>query len=453
MTSPRHVRAAAEVGSWDNLRFNVLQTIPQLLRGMFTRRPRWSSLLARRQADPQGIHLITELRKKHASDYLWLKVAGKPTLLVLDPEGIRHVLDSSPDVYGPPDLKVRGMSHFQPGAVTISTGDEWKRRRAFNDEVLAVGDRVHPSASEFLTVVDRVLAPLVSAEQCTVTWPNFHGAFRRLTAGVVFGPDHAAESVLSRLDTLLKRANRIVGKTETQDLRAFQDEVRAQLCAPGASGLATAACPHVESHDRLPVAGQVPHWLFAMKDTLSTNCAYALCLIAAHPDVQDRVRSEVLTADLGDPSAVDRLVYLEGCLRDAMRLWPTTPLIVRKVLQDDDLRGCRVPAGTLVMIHNGFNHRNPEAITDPDGYHPEAWQQGVWDYRFNPLSNGPQACAGRELVLFLGKAVLGRLLRAYRWTLEEPGLDPRRPIPQAFDHSVLILTGTGVPEVQSSSSG
>jgi cytochrome P450 len=180
--------------------------------------------------------------------------------------------------------------------------------------------------------------------------------------------------------------------------------------------------------------------MFAMKDTLATNCAHAAALIAAHPPAQDAARAEVVATDLSDPAAVDRMTYLEGCLREAMRLWPTTPLIVRKARRDADLQGHRVREGAQVVIHNGFNHRNVETVPEPDRFRPERWEPGVWDYRFNPMSNGPQVCAGRELVLFLGKAVLGRLFVAHGWTLTAPSLAADRPVPHAFDHSALRLT-------------
>lgn len=443
--------AARKVGRWDNVRFNALQTVPQLLRGMFTRRPRVASLIDRLHPDPQGVRLVRELRRHYESDYLWLSLAGSPSLLVLDPRGIRDVLDASPEVYGPPDLKVRGMSHFQPGAVTISTGEEWHRRRAFNDEVLGVAEPIHPSAALFLRVVELEVRMLRGAHGPTsahdrhgaaLSWRDLHRAFRRITAGVVFGARTDAEPVLSGLDTLMRGANRIVGKPDGRRLVTFQGAIRQRVCAPETGGLAAAACPHLQPGDPLPVAGQVPHWLFAMKDTLATNCAYALALVASHPDVQERARAEVASAHLDEPASVRALTFVEGCLREAMRLWPTTPMIVRKALRDAVLRGHPIGAGAQVIIHNGFNHRNSESVARPDAFRPEARPPGVWDYRFNSMSNGPQACAGRELALFLGKAFLGLLLRSHAWTLVAPRLDPGAPVPHAFDHRALVVKGT-----------
>jgi len=39
-----------------------------------------------------------------------------------------------------------GCPHFQPDAVTISRGDEWRERRRFNESVLATGHGLHQYA-------------------------------------------------------------------------------------------------------------------------------------------------------------------------------------------------------------------------------------------------------------------------------------------------------------------
>lgn len=433
--------SAATLSRRDTLRFNATQTVPQLLRGTFTQRPGMSSFLARRLADPQGIRLVTELRRRYGSDYLWLSVAGKRSLLVLHPDACRAVLDASPDVYGPPDVKVRGMSHFQPGAVTISTGEAWQQRRAFNEEVLASGTPVHPDAGGFLDEVERMVGGLTASGSSPISWADLLAGFRSMTAAIVFGPTAQAESVLRQLDELMARANLIVPSHDPARIAAFQRGIRESVAAASAGSLGAASCPHVTEGDPLPVAGQVPHWLFAMKGTLAINCAYALALVAADPEAQERVCEEAAGLDLADPEAVDGLRFTEGCLREAMRLWPTTPLLVREAMHDTDLRGTRISQGEQVIIHNGFNHRHPEGVPEPDLFLPDRWEPGVWDYRFNHLSNGPQACAGRDLVLLLGKAVLGRLFRAGPWRLASPSLTAGARVPHAFDHTALVLLG------------
>jgi cytochrome P450 len=185
------------------------------------------------------------------------------------------------------------------------------------------------------------------------------------------------------------------------------------------------------------VENQIPHWLFAMNETLATNAARALALIAAHPEAQARVREELAREDLASAQGIQRLTYLEGCLHEAMRLWPTTPMLIREALTEDRLGDVLVRPKTQVIIHNGFNHRDREASHLADAFTPEAWP-GAWaDYRFNHLSHGPQVCAGSGLVQLIGKAVLAALLSQDDYRLVKPDLDPGQPMPYALDYFAL----------------
>ena len=69
-----------------------------------------------------------------------------------------------------------------------------------------------------------------------------------------------------------------------------------------------ADAPH---SDRTRVAHQIPHWMFAMRDTLGSNTYRALALVVADADVERRVREEIAGGDLSHPSFVGGLAYLE----------------------------------------------------------------------------------------------------------------------------------------------
>src|SRR3712207_8350418 len=103
-----------------------------------------------------------------------------------------------------------------------------------------------------------------------------------------------------------------------------------------------------------------------MRDTLGANAYRALAAIVASDEVEDRVRAEMDDADLTDAAAVDGLRYLEGCLQEAMRLWPTTPLLARETTRETTLAGEKLDEGTQVLISNVFNHRDAEEVPDAD---------------------------------------------------------------------------------------
>lgn len=179
---------------------------------------------------------------------------------------------------------------------------------------------------------------------------------------------------------------------------------------------------------------QIPHWLFAMWQTLSINTVRALALIVAHRGVEDEVRCEMAAEDLTTSEGIDRLSLLGGCLKEAMRLFPTTPLLFRETTAPDLLLGVTVPARSPVLIPNSYNHRDRERVAIADTFCPGFWLKGEREPLFNPLGGGPQICAGKDLLLFLAKATLAALLSRRRYTLVRPKLNPARPIPHAFNY-------------------
>ena len=133
----------------------------------------------------------------------------------------------------------------------------------------------------------------------------------------------------AHLERLMGEANRLIGLSPNDDYYEFYGALERHLRAPGPESLVgqIAQSPH---SDDTRVVQQIPHWMFAMRDTLAANAYRALAAIAADDTVCRRVREELEEVDLTEPSAVDALRYLEGCLEEAMRLWPTTPLLARE---------------------------------------------------------------------------------------------------------------------------
>jgi cytochrome P450 len=194
----------------------------------------------------------------------------------------------------------------------------------------------------------------------------------------------------------------------------------------------------------------VIHWLFALGDTLPANAFRALALLASHPRQRAAVEGELAASASGgeqvSAAEVASLRYLEACLEEAMRLWPTTPFLSRETLEETEWDGDSVPAGTQVLISNTFNHRDPERHEFADRFAPEAWTAGgaADDWSFNHFSHGPQGCPGAGLALFVGKVMLAQLLATRQVALLKPKLDPERPLPHMLDFFALRFSVEGL---------
>jgi cytochrome P450 len=397
----------------------VTGVLPALARGLFSPRPKAMRLLTAIDADARAISILTGLRRKYHAQ--GVRLLGGRLIVLWGESAIREVLDNSADLYASDaGAKAKGMSHFQPDAVTLSRGEAWRNRRAFNESVLASRERVHPDGRRFVAVVaDEVERMPVGR---TLEWRDWERLFDLITLRVIFGDQARGEQRLTRLlEQLMGEANRLVGLSSGDPYYELYGALERHLRDPEPGSLLArfAEAPH---DDRTRVVQQIPHWMFAMRDTLAANTYRALAAIVADPAVERRVGEALIGADLSDPWAVNRLVYLEGCLHETMRLWPTTPLLGREAIRDVTLAGERVPAGTQILILNVFNHRDRDHVEDADRLVPGRWSGERRDYRFNHLSNGSQDCPGGPLVLLLGKAVLANVLTRYSPALEGPEL-------------------------------
>jgi cytochrome P450 len=368
----------------ESLRFAATGLIPAVARGLFAPRPRAMKWLTRLNTDRRAIEFLDGIREKYGGDGVRF-MRGKITVLWAE-DAIREVLDNSATKYASDaGAKKKGMAHFQPDALTLSRGEDWKDRRAFNEHVL---DTDAQKARILDVVGDEVSRMRVGPE---LRWSDWERLFDHITLRVIFGNSARGDQELTGLlEKLMRRANRIVG-SPGDDYYEFYGRIDRYLANPDPYSLLARVADAPQS-DRTRIAQQVPHWIFAMRDTLGANAYRALAL------------------------AVDRNVRdLPGALREAMRLWPTTPLIAREKVDD----------GSQVMILNVFNHRDPRA----PGYN-EIRPDREHSYRFNHLSNGTQDCPGGGLVMLIGTAVLERVLEDYSLRYEGPSLEP---LPEMLD--------------------
>jgi cytochrome P450 len=387
-------------------------------------------LLSRVDADGRAISVLTGLRRRH--DGQGMRLLGGRLIVLWGEDAIREVLDRSAELYASDaGAKAKGMSHFQPDALTLSRGADWRDRRPFNEAVLASGERVHPFGARFVRVVADEIERMPVGR--TLEWRDWERLFDQITLRVIFGDRARCDQQLTGLlEKLMAEANRLVGLGPNDAYYELYGELERRLRDPEPGSLLArfADAPYT---DRTRVVQQIPHWMFAMRDTLGANAYRTLAAIVADPAVERRVRDEMIGADLSDPRAIDGLSYLGGCLHETMRLWPTTPLLAREVVHDVTLAGEDVPAGTQILMLNVFNHRDPDHVEDADRLAPEWWRSERSDYRFNHLSNGSQDCPGGPLVLLLGKAAIAQMLSRWALRLEEPSLPAGGPMPPMFN--------------------
>ncbi len=444
----------------EGVRFTTQVLLPNLLQGLFRRRRRAVMLATRLNVDGQAIGLIGGLREKHGPGPFWVRAAGDRALLVTSTDDVRRVLEGSPEPFAAdPDAKRRGMEHFQPTALTISRDGAWEERRRFNEAVLDTGKPAHRLARRFATVVAQEGAALIDEIETDgdgyLDWDAFNLCVRRVTLRAVLGDDARDDGrVFELLSKLMEEANGLP-KERSEHYEPFRRRIEGYVSDPEPESLVGLFADAPAGPDTDP-AGQVPHWLFACGDTLAINAYRALALITTHPEQRARVVAEANEAetteadDVGSSltaAGIAGLDHLEACVQDAMRLYPTTPLLSRETDRAVSWNGAVIPAETQLLISNTFNHRDPERVEFADRFAPEEWLEGgaASDWTFNHFSHGPQGCPGAGIALFVAKGLLARVVTERRLDLHGPDLDPDEPLPAMLDFFALRFAAEPLP--------
>src|SRR6478735_2382929 len=173
------------------------------------------------------------------------------------------------------------------------------------------------------------------------------------------------------------------------------------------------------------VRGQVLVFMLAGHETTSTALSFALHLLGRHQDVQDRVRAEVREV-VGDrhPTARDVALLPEttAALKEAMRLYPSAPILGRLSVEEDELMGHRVPPGTNVVVVPWTIHRHPDFWVDPLVFDPSRFTgagtrpEPTHRYAWMPFGGGPRACIGQHFSMVEAVLALALILREHRVT-------------------------------------
>ncbi len=426
----------------EGVRFTARIGVPNVLQGLFSKRELPTKVASVVGTDHLGYRLVAGLVKNYGPGPFYVRVAKDEALLVHSPEDLEFVLGGSPDPFASdPEPKLKGMSAFQPDALTISRGDLWAQRRQFADAVLEHGKPMHSLAENFVKVATETAGELVGQ---SIDYHTIDSAFQRMTRRIVFG-DHAADDtgMTDLLGELMSQGNKMPGEPGPQYPELIT-LIEGHLAKAEAGSLAA----EIAKTPAPPggAAGQVIHWLMAMGDTLSANVLRALALLATHSEQRSEVRSEISAADISTPTGVASLEYLAGCLLEAMRLWPTTGLFARVSTRDIEFpSGAVLPEGTQVLIYNVFNHRNRDRIPYADRFSPGEWVAGnaATDWSYNFMSHGPQGCPGYGMSVFLGQTVLAHLLSAGELSLSGARLSPSRGLPYSLDLFGFRVQSTG----------
>src|SRR5882762_1358998 len=160
-------------------------------------------------------------------------------------------------------------------------------------------------------------------------------------------------------------------------------------------------------------------------ETTALTLAWSWYLLGTNPAAETKFHAELdEVLDGREPTMADvpRLKYTEQIAKESMGLYPPAYGLGREAIDDCEIGGYHVPAGTQVFMFQWVTQRDPRFHDRPDEFIPERWTDQFADqmpkYAYFPFGGGPRACVGASFAMMEIILVLATIGRKFRLQLE-----------------------------------
>jgi cytochrome P450 len=147
-------------------------------------------------------------------------------------------------------------------------------------------------------------------------------------------------------------------------------------------------------------------------------------LLACKPQVEAKLAAEldeVLGERLPELADLPHLRYTEMVVREAMRLYPLYPISARQAVQDCEIGGYFVPAGTMLIMSAWLMHRDARYFERPHEFDPERWLDPnivhLPKYAYFPFGGGPRYCVVKPYAMVEAVLIVATIAQKYRLRL------------------------------------
>lgn len=387
-------------------------------------------------------------------DAVCFKGAGPffPLYLFAHPEQIQYIFQDNFRNYRRQDFLRKKFQMVVGNGLVTSEGDSWVRQRKLAQTAFQ-RERLNALAPAMTDTTDEALGRwrelAQRGEPIDIQSEMMHlilGILTRTLFGADMSGDAAAveQSVATQAKWLNNRLNSpfdIPERTPIPSQRRFLearetlnrvvDSVIAERRRTGedAGDLLSILLEARDEETGEPISDEqardeIKTLLIAGHETTATTLGWTFYLLSKHPEVADKVRAE-LAQVVGDraPTAEDvpNLKYTTQVLYESLRLYPPLWIVSRMPIEDDEVGGYPVKAGTSIIICSYVTHRHPEFWDNPEGFVPERHTPEAMKerhrYSYIPFGGGPRGCIGFPFAIMEMPLVLARVMQQFRLSL------------------------------------
>lgn len=388
------------------------------------------------------------------------------SFLVNEPKLVRHVLTERPLDFPKSNRIAEGLRPLLGNSVFLTNGEIWQRQRRIIDPAFE-GGRLRDTFASMRGAGEAAAERLAAKLGPQGGWVEIEEDCSHAAADVIFRTlfslpiTHAvaaqvfhefrayqrSQPILNLaafipLPRVLPRFHRRKTKGAAASIRALitglTEARRAEIAAGTApddlaTKIMTTADPQTgERFSTIEMVDQVAIFFLAGHETSASALGWSLWLLAANPEVQARCAAEALALpEVPEFADLSKLKFTRDVFREALRLYPPVPMMVREASQPEVFREREVPKGAQIVVSPWHLHRHERIWPEPDSFDPERFQtetgRACLRDAYIPFSAGARVCTGAGFAMIEGVLLLALLLRRFQFAP-----DPDRiPVPQA----------------------
>lgn len=383
------------------------------------------------------------------------------SFLVNQPDLVQQLLKTRPQDFPKSDRIAEGLKPLLGNSVFLTNGEDWERQRRIIDPAFE-GGRLKDAYPAMRAAAEAMVARLRQRQgMVEIEAETSHAAadviFRTLfsipieheVAAQVFSRfrDYQRSQPILNIAAFVPlprwmprffrsgtRRNAAVIRNLIAQLTADRMQMITAGTAPDdlATKIMTTRDPETgSSFDTAEMVDQVAIFFLAGHETSASALAWALYLMALYPEWQDKLAAEACALQEDGFAAVSKLRLSRDVFREALRLYPPVPMMVREASCPVRFRGRDVPRGSQMVLSPWHLHRHARLWDNPDGFDPARWatENGKRCQReaYIPFSAGPRVCPGAGFAMVEGVLILSMILRYFRVT----PVAGRTPVPAA----------------------
>jgi len=386
-----------------------------------------------------------ERTQREYGDIVWMRFLYVPALFLYHPNEVEYVLaTNSRNFIKSMTLRSNFFHRLVGNGLLTSQGEEWKRQRRLSSPAFH-RDRIAAYASTMVEFTERLTSSWREGET-----RDMHRDMMRLTLEIVvrclfkadvsrdvddvgdtlkelvkpFASQASLKWILNnrlptpyhfRFHALAKKIDNVVYRIIAERRASGKDEgdlLSMLLAARDEDGS--------QMSDR-QLRDEVMTLFLAGHETTALTLAWSWYLLGTNREAEKRFHTE-LDEVLGGraPTMADlpRLKFTEQIAKESMRLYPPAFGLGREAIEDCEIGGYHVPAGTQVFLFQWSTQRDPRFYDEPLAFKPERWTEEFVEtlpkYAYFPFGGGPRGCIGAsfammEIILCL--ATIGQKFR------------------------------------------